>query len=297
MPILSPLLPTLSRFAPWCDRNGRVSALRLIVFLGLVAPAAWLMFRATSGDLGPRPITEALRFAGDRAIETLIATVAITPLRKLSGWSKLIGVRRMIGVTAFVWTAVHFGLYALDQRFDVAKIATEIAIRPYLLLGFVTLIGLAALAATSTDGLIRRLGGARWGRLHGLVHPLVAMGLVHLMLQVRLDPSTGAWLAGLAIGGLAIRVFDARGGAIGPGGAAAAAVIATLAAAGAELAWFAAKTTRPLGPIAWANFDTSFRIAPSWWAGGVVAVLAGLALVHRHRNRSGAKPRRTVAAA
>ena len=77
--------------APWRDRSGRVSPLRVLTLAALLAPALWLAFRATSGGLGPRPLTEALRYCGDRAIETLIAAIAVTPLRRLSGWSKLIG--------------------------------------------------------------------------------------------------------------------------------------------------------------------------------------------------------------
>lgn len=282
-------LPALSAsLAPWSDRSGRFSPLRAVVFAVLLAPALWLLYRAIGGDLGPRPITEALRFAGDRAIEALIVTIAITPLRRLSGWSKLIGVRRMIGLAAFFWTAAHFGLYALDNGFDAPKIATEIALRPYLLLGFVAFVGLAALAATSTDGMIRRLGGPAWGRLHGLVHPIVIMGLVHLFLQVRLDPSNGAWLAGLAMGGLAIRILSERRGAVGVGGVLTAAGVATIGAAVAELLWFAAKTKRPLAPIAWANFDASFRIAPSWWAGATLLLIAGLALAFQAWKRRGA---------
>jgi len=288
--------PALARsLAPWRDRNGRFSPLRAVVLAALLTPALWLAYRAGSGDLGPRPITEALRFAGDRAIETLIVTIAITPLRKLSGWSKLIGVRRMIGLAAFFWTATHFGLYALDNGFDPAKIATEIVLRPYLLLGFFALCGLAALAATSTDGMIRRLGGPAWGRLHGLVHPIVIMGLVHLFLQVRLDPATGAWLAGAAVGGLAIRVLLARAGGVGWGGVAFASGVATFAGAAAELAWFAAKTKRPLAPIAWANFDTAFRVAPSWWAGATVALLAGGALLFQAWKRREARKARPAA--
>lgn len=282
-------LPALSSaLAPWRDRNGRFSALRAIVFAILAAPALWLAYRAGSHDLGPRPITEALRFAGDRGIETLIAAIAITPLRRLSGWSKLIGVRRMIGLASFFWIALHFALYALDNGFDAAKVATEILLRPYLLLGFVAFLGLAALAATSTDGMIRRLGGPAWGRLHGLVHPIVIMGLVHLFLQIRIDPSMGVWLGGAAVGGLALRVLGERG-PIGWLGVVGASVVATLAGAGFELMWFAFKTKRPLAPIAWANFDTSFRIAPSWWAGATVLALAGAALLFQAWKRRGAK--------
>lgn len=282
-----PVLP--AALSPWRDRSGRVSALRAITLAVLVAPFVWLAWRAASGDLGPRPITEALRWCGDRAIETLIASIAVTPLRRLTGWSKLVGVRRMIGLAAFFWVAAHLALYALDQQGDVAKIAGEIAVRPYLLLGFVAFLGLAALAATSTDGMIRRLGGPAWGRLHGLVHPIAILALVHVFLQVRLDPAWAAIVAGLAFGGLAVRVAGERG-SVGPVGVAAAAVVAWLGAAGCEIAWFAVKTKRPIEPVALANFDWSFRVAASGWAAGTVLAL-GLAAI-AWRARSGRRPGR-----
>ncbi|NLH80521.1 MAG: sulfoxide reductase heme-binding subunit YedZ [Phyllobacteriaceae bacterium] len=266
--------------APWRDRSGRLSALRVVALLVLSAPAVWLAVRAAVGDLGPRPLTEALRFCGDRAIETLIAAIAITPLRRLSGWAKLVGVRRMIGLAAFFWAVGHFGLYVADQGGDLGKVASEIALRPYLTLGFVALVGLATLAATSTDGMIRRLGGARWGRLHGLVHAIAILTLVHFFLQVRLDPFWSAVVAGTALGGLAVRVA-ADPCPAGPLAVAIAAVAAWIGAAGGELAWFAAKTTRPLAPILRADFDTTFRVAPAWWAATIVLALGALALLRR----------------
>lgn len=274
----------LTAFLLWRDRAGRFSPLRAATLAALLAPLAVLLWRAAAGELGARPVTEALHYCGDRATETLIAAIAITPLRRLAATARLVDVRRMIGVASFLWAAAHVALHVADQSGDLGKVASEIALRPYLLLGFVALVGLAALAATSTDGMIRRLGGPRWNRLHGLVHPIVVAALVHVILQVRLDPGWAAIVAGLAIGGLALRIASRSGG--GPLGVAAATVVAWLGAGASELAWFAAKTRRPLEPIALANFDTSFRVAPSWWAAGLVAGLGLVALAWARRRRT-----------
>lgn len=268
----------------WRDRSGRLSGLRVATLAVLVAPLLWLVWRAGSGDLGARPITEALRYCGDRAVETLIAAIAVTPLRRLSGWSRLVGVRRMIGVASFLWAILHFGLYALDQQGDVGRIASEIAVRPYLTIGFLALAGLAALAVTSTDGMIRRLGGPAWGRLHGLVHPIAILALVHLFLQVRLDPAWAATVAGIATGGLAARIA-ARRGEVGPVGVLGAAACAWGGAAASEVLWFAIKTKRPLEPVVLADFDWSFRISASGWAAGLVLAVGLAALARRAWQR------------
>lgn len=281
-------MPVLSSFALWRDRAGRFSLLRAATLTVLLAPLLWLLWRAGTGDLGPRPLTEALRYSGDRAVETLIAAIAVTPLRRLSGASKLVGIRRMIGVAAFFWALGHVGLHLTDQAGDVAKVATEIAIRPWLGLGFTALVGLAALAATSTDGMIRRLGGPTWGRLHRLVHPIAMLALLHFFLQVRLDPGWTALAAGLAAGGLAVRVLSDHdvGRAVT---IATASFVAWVGAAGIELLWFAVKTKRPVLPIALANFRTDFRIAPSWWAAAIVLLVGALALAWRWRSQHSAR--------
>ena len=282
-------MPSFLRdLAPWRDRDGRTSPLRLVVLAALAVPVVWIAARIGFDDLGPRPITEVLRFCGDRAIETLIATIAVTPLRRISGAAKLIGIRRMLGLAAATWAFAHLGLFAVDQGFDLGKAAFEIATRSYLALGFVAIVGLAALAATSTDGQIRRLGGARWKRLHGLVHPIVMLGLVHELLQVRLDPSHLALLCGLAAAGLAARIATRDGPAPALVVVPAVAIAGFLGGAAGELAWFVAKTKRPLGPVLAGNLDAAFAVPPSWVAAAIATAitLGGLA-ARRWRARRG----------
>ena len=103
----------------------------------------------------------------------------------------------MIGVGAFVYAAVHIVLYVADQMFDLWKVASEIVLRLYLTIGFVALLGLAVLAVTSTDGMVRRLGGMRWQRLHNIVYGIGLLALVHYFQQTKADVTVPTFVAGL----------------------------------------------------------------------------------------------------
>ena len=144
--------------APWNERNGRFSPLKAIVFALLFAPAAWIVFQAATGMLDPKPVTEMIHRAGEWAVRLVLLSLLVTPLRRFAQWPKLIAVRRMVGVAAFAYAFAHLSLYVVDQKYDVLHVASEIALRFYLTIGFAAWLGLAALSATSTDAMIRRLG-------------------------------------------------------------------------------------------------------------------------------------------
>src|SRR5581483_9367191 len=129
---------------PWLDYRRRLSPLKLAVFAFLFAPGTWTAVALASGALEPRPLNAAIHQIGLWVVRFLFAALAVTPLRAILNWPRLILVRRML---------------------DVAKVASEIALRVYLTIGFTALLGLCALAATSTDAMVRRLG-RRWQRLH-----------------------------------------------------------------------------------------------------------------------------------
>jgi sulfoxide reductase heme-binding subunit YedZ len=182
---------------PWKDRNGRTSPLKLAVFVALFVPALWVAVAFAFGWLGPRPLDEAIHQLGLWAIRLIFLALAVTPLRHILQWSRLLVVRRMIGVAAFAYAIGHLGLYAADQAFDLAKIVTEITLRIYLTIGFAAVLGLAALAATSTDGMVRRLGARRWQRLHRLVYVIALLAVVHYWMQSKLDLWEPTIMAGL----------------------------------------------------------------------------------------------------
>src|SRR5215212_5902681 len=184
---------------PWNDHNGRISPLKLAVFVALFVPALWVAVAFAFGWLGSRPLNEAIHQLGLWSIRLIFLALAVTPLRHILQWSRLLVVRRMIGVAAFAYAIGHLGLYAADQAFDLAKIATEIAVRIYLTIGFAAVIGLAALAATSTDGMIRRLGARRWQRLHRLIYPIALLAVVHYWMQSKLEIWEPTIMAGIYI--------------------------------------------------------------------------------------------------
>ena len=280
------MIPTDRRFAPWRDRNGRLSPLRVVVFAALWLPAMDLVRRWATADLGPRPLNEAIHVSGDWAVRLLLVAVLVSPLRHLSGSARLIGIRRMIGIAALAYTLLHVGLWGVDLGWRPATLAYEIAVRPYLAIGFAALAGLVALGATSTDGMVTRLGVERWKRLHRLVHPILILALVHLFLQSKLDLAQGAILTGIAGGGLAARMMVDRRMALGAGAVVLVTLAACIFAATAEAIWFALKTGRAIWPFLAANVDFTARVAPAWWAGAITAVTAGGAIGFRRPWRT-----------
>lgn len=171
---------------PWKDYGGKLSPLKLGVFVALFLPATWTLFAALTSNLGARPLTEAIHQQGLWTIRLILIALAITPLKAILSWQRLILVRRMVGVAAFAYILLHFTLYIADEGFDLVAAASEIVKRIYLTIGFVALCGLAALAATSTDRMVRRLG-RKWQVLHRLVYVVCVLGLVHYSMQSKLE--------------------------------------------------------------------------------------------------------------
>jgi sulfoxide reductase heme-binding subunit YedZ len=182
---------------PWQDYSGRLSPLKLTVFIALFLPGLWTAFAFGMGWLQPRPFTEAIHEVGLWMLRFLFVALAITPLRQILQWPRLILVRRMVGVAAFAYGLAHITLFVADLKFDLAKAATEIVLRIYLTIGFTALLGLAALAATSTDAMVRRLGARRWQRLHRIVYAIALLAVVHYCMQSKLDLWEPTIIAGI----------------------------------------------------------------------------------------------------
>jgi methionine sulfoxide reductase heme-binding subunit len=181
----------------WRDAAGRLSILRLVALAFLLVPVAIAIYDYNSEGFGARPINNVIHRAGFWALIFLMVSLAVTPLRCVARFSQLLEVRRMIGVGAFVYAACHISLYFADQMFDLWKVASEIALRLYLTIGFVALLGLTALAVTSTDGMVRRLGGRRWQRLHNIIYGIGLLALIHFFQQTKADVSVPTFAAGL----------------------------------------------------------------------------------------------------
>jgi len=259
---------------PWQDYSGRTSPLKLAIFVALFGPGLWTALSFAMGWLQPQPFTAAIREIGLWTIRLIFIALAITPLRAILQWSRLILVRRMIGVAAFAYAIAHLSLYTADQMFDLAKVASEIVHRIYLTIGFAAVLGLSALAATSTDAMTRRLGGRNWQRLHRLVYGIALLAVVHYCMQSKLDlwePTIVAGIYGWLMGyRLLARYVAVRGrlpllwvGLLG--------VMAAVATALGETAYFwLAFGVAPMRVIA-ANWSLVTGVRPA-------AIVLGLAL-------------------
>ena len=151
-----------------------------LLFVLLLSPMGYLVWGLLTDALGPNPAETIIRFSGETALRYLCLTLAVTPLRVISGWSELARFRRMIGVFSFFYALLHLLSYSwLDMGFEVAEILTDIAKRPFILVGMLTFSMLLALAATSMNAAIRRLGAQRWKMLHRLVYPASLLALLH----------------------------------------------------------------------------------------------------------------------
>jgi sulfoxide reductase heme-binding subunit YedZ len=178
-----------------------------VVFLLALVPLAALLQRAGAGELGANPVETITHETGSWALRLLLATLAVTPVRRLTGWSELVRLRRMLGLLAFFYASLHFLTYAwIDQAWAWADMVEDVAKRPYVTLGFTAFVLLVPLAATSTDGMIRRLGGRRWRQLHRLVYVAAAAGCAHYLWLVKADVRDPLLYLGLLAALLALRL-------------------------------------------------------------------------------------------
>jgi sulfoxide reductase heme-binding subunit YedZ len=132
--------------------------------------------------------------------------LAVTPVRRIARYGNLIDVRRMLGVGTFCYIFAHLSLFVADQSYDLFKVAHEISHRVYLIIGGIAWLGLAALAATSTDGMVRRLGALRWRRLHQAVYGIALLALIHYFQQTKADVTVPTFAAGLFLWLMAYRL-------------------------------------------------------------------------------------------
>ena len=161
---------------------------RVAVFAAALVPFALLVAGAVTGELGANPVEAITHSTGEWTLRLLLVTLAITPLRRLTGWTWLVRLRRMLGLFAFFYLMLHFTTYAvLDASLDVAYIVDDVSDRLYITAGFAAFLMLVPLAVTSTNAMVRRLGPHRWRRLHRLVYAAGACGALHFLWLVKAD--------------------------------------------------------------------------------------------------------------
>lgn len=157
-------------------------AVKPAVFVASAAPALWLLVGALAGTLGANPAETLVRGSGDWALRMLWLTLAISPLRRATGWHALARLRRMTGLFSAFYAALHLLAYAwLDMGLDLHAMLQDLPRRPFVLVGALALLLMLPLAATSSDAAIRRLGAARWRTLHRSVHAVAVLALLHFL--------------------------------------------------------------------------------------------------------------------
>lgn len=258
------------------EKNGRWSPEKIAAFAVAIAPAIWLAVRLAYGDLGPRPVTEAIHFSGRWAVRLLLLSLAITPLRQLIPVGKPLLARRTLGVAASCYAVLHLTLYIVDQKYNLATVATEIVLRVYLTIGFVALIGLVALGVTSTDAWIRRLG-PRWNTLHAATYPVAVLAILHFMMQKKLDIYEPTLMAGFVIWLLGYRLWRRSAGQVGFVRLLLLAIVSAVLTATLEALWYGVKTgVNPL-LILQANLMFEVETRPAWY---VLIAAAAVAVCH-----------------
>jgi sulfoxide reductase heme-binding subunit YedZ len=259
-------------------RSSRWPPIRLAALAAGLAPTVWLAALWLGGGLGARPLKAAVNLTGDWSLYLLLVTLAVTPARQILAAPRLVLARRTLGLAAFAYVALHLVLYAIDLDLDLRRVASEIMLRLYLSIGAVALLGFAALAATSWDGAVRRLGAAQWNRLHRLVHPCALLSVVHFLLRSPTDTFEPMLLAGLLAWLTGYRLLRRRG-EVGPDRLVILAVAAAALTACAETTWHATATGIDPWRILAAHLDVAFGLRPAWWVliAGLVAALAAIA--------------------
>jgi sulfoxide reductase heme-binding subunit YedZ len=159
-----------------------------LVFVLCLTPLTWLGWQAFAGGLGANPIEAVNRFRGDWALRFLLISLAVTPLREVLRLPVLIRFRRILGLFAFFYVTLHLSSdVGLDPFFAWGEIWADIVKRNYITVGMIALALLVPLALTSTKGMIKRLGGRRWKKLHMLVYPAAILGVFHFLMMVKAD--------------------------------------------------------------------------------------------------------------
>lgn len=273
---------------PWQDRNRRFSTLKASAFALMLVPAIRLVYETGTGDFGMYPLSLGglVYWSGVWATAILFLALAVTPALKILRWHALIDVRRMIGVTALVYTIVHILIYFALRFWNFAFIANEMVTRLTLIVATLSTIGLVALGVTSVDAAIRRMGAKGWQRLHNTVYVVSALALLHVLLSRGTFPEQYL-LSGAFFWLIAWRVLDRYGQGADAKALAILAVVSTCFAALLEVgcAW-SKRGYAPSETLA-GNFSLDFGVPPPWQI-LAAGLLIALAAVTRHAFRPAA---------
>jgi methionine sulfoxide reductase heme-binding subunit len=274
------------------ERSGRWSPVKIVAFVAAVLPALWIAYQAAAEELGARPVTEAIHQAGDWALRFLLITLAITPAQRIFHYPRVTLSRRTLGVASAGYAILHFSLYVLDQHFDFLKVASEIVLRIYLTIGALGLAGLIALASTSTDAAISRLGSARWHALHRFVYAIAVLVVVHFFIQSKLNTYQPVLMAGFLIWLLAYRGLYRRNGEVTPLHLLPLAVGTAAVTAIGEAMLYLFTSGVDARRVLLAHFDIEMEVRPAWWVLTAGLAVAAVAFWRQKRTRQRPSARR-----
>ena len=188
--------------------NTQLSAIKAALFAACLLPA-WLLWQGFEADsLGDNPIEAITRGLGEWTLRFLLITLAVTPLRKYTGWHWIVRLRSTLGLIAFAYGVAHLMSYVwLDQFFDWQAIAKDILKRPFITVGFAALVLMTPLALTSSNFAIRQLGGRRWQALHRAIYAIAILGCVHFWWLVKKDITEPLVYSAIAVALLGVRAW------------------------------------------------------------------------------------------
>ena len=185
-----------------------IVTLKIVLWALCLAPIAIWVYQGFHDQLGANPIDRIQNQTGLVTIRLLMLTLAVTPLRRITGWNWLIKFRRLLGLFTFFYGVIHFLVYSVaDHQMDFAEILQDVGKRPFILVGFAGLVAMLPLAVTSTAGWIRRMGGKNWNRLHKLIYFTGVIGVIHFWLRVKKDHSEPDMYIAILAGLFALRIF------------------------------------------------------------------------------------------
>lgn len=201
--------------------------LKPAAFLAALLPVAWMIWAGLTGNLSANPLSDITNETGVWALRFLCLTLSVTPFRRLTGWNVVARFRRMLGLFAFFYGSLHFLIYVIVDRFAgldfpdgivawstvrslIASVGEDIYKRPFITIGFTTLMILLPLAITSTTGMVRRLGGRRWQTLHRLVYVAAVTAVIHYWWLVKADVTNPRWYAIVVAALFGVRMWWAR---------------------------------------------------------------------------------------
>ena len=167
-----------------------IPRIKVFIWLAALAPLAVLVWQGLHDDLTADPVKYITHFTGRTALIILFVTLCITPIRRVTGWNGIVRLRRLVGLFSFFYAVIHLLIYlAFDRGFVFTELGEDIAKRPYITIGFTAWLMLLALAVTSPQAVLRRMGGKRWRALHRLVYVVPVLGVIHFTWAQKKDIS------------------------------------------------------------------------------------------------------------